>query len=255
MTTTAEIYEFMKLLAPPELQMDFDNAGFLVGGLERGVSRVLLSLDATSEVIAEAADMGAELIITHHPLIWNAMKRLTEADITQRRVLRLAENRISLISMHTNLDIAEGGVNDVLLELLGADFVSVLDEDGCGRVGLLREPTDMAHFLPFCKAALQSEGLRYYDAGRRVEKIAVMGGAGGGSVERAYALGCDSYVTADIKYDQFLTARELGINLIDGDHFCTENPVIFALCERLRLAFPGVEFYVSRVHGQTARFA
>ncbi len=255
MTTAGEIFEFLKLLAPLELQMDFDNAGFLVGGLDRPVGKALLSLDATSEVIDEAVCIGAELIITHHPLIWNPMKRMTDSDITQRRVMTLAENRISLISMHTNLDIADGGVNDVLLDLLGADLVSALDEDGCGRVGLMREPTDMVHFLPFCKAALKTNGLRYYDSGRPVERLAVMGGSGGGSVERAYALGCDTYVTADIKYDQFLTARELGINLIDGDHFCTENPVIYALRDRLCLAFPELKFEISGIHCQTAQFA
>ena len=143
----------------------------------------------------------------------------------------------------------------MLLSLLGADLICALDEDGCGRVGQLREPTDMAHFLPFCKAMLRTNGLRYYDAGRPVERLAVMGGAGGSSLERAYELGCDTYLTSDIKYDQFLTARELGINLIDGDHFCTENPVIYALHERLSLAFPGVELRVSQRHDQTAQFA
>lgn len=255
MTNVAEIFEFLKLLAPLELQMDFDNAGFLVGSRERPVQRVLLALDATSEVIAEAADVGAELIVTHHPLIWGGMKRVTDEDPTQRRVMALIENHISLISMHTNLDIADGGVNDVLLDLLGADLVSALDEDGCGRVGIMREPTDMEHFLPFCKAALRTNGLRYYDAGRPVERLAVMGGSGGGSIERAFALGCDTYVTADIKYDGFLCARELGINLIDGDHFCTENPVIYALRDRLHAAFPALELIVSEKHCQTARFA
>ena len=173
----------------------------------------------------------------------------------QRRVMKLVKNNISLVSMHTNLDIADGGVNDVLLSLLGADLISALDEDGCGRIGQLREPTDMAHFLPFCKAALRTNGLRYYDAGRPVERLAVMGGAGGSSLERAYELGCDTYLTSDIKYDQFLTARELGINLIDGDHFCTENPVIYALHERLSLAFPCIELRVSQRHDQTAQFA
>lgn len=254
-TTAGEIFEFLKLMAPLELQMDFDNAGFLVGDRGRRVEKALLALDATSEVIDEAIDFGADMIITHHPLIWNAMKSLTTDDIMQRRVMKLVKNNISLVSMHTNLDIADGGVNDVLLSMLGADLISALDEDGCGRVGQLREPTDMAHFLPFCKAALRTNGLRYYDAGRPVERLAVMGGAGGSSLERAYELGCDTYLTSDIKYDQFLTARELGINLIDGDHFCTENPVIYALHERLSLAFPGVELRVSQRHDQTARFA
>ena len=160
-TTAGEIFEFLKLMAPLELQMDFDNAGFLVGDRGRRVEKALLALDATSEVIDEAIDFGADMIITHHPLIWNAMKSLTTDDIMQRRVMKLVKNDISLISMHTNLDIADGGVNDVLLSLLGADLICALDEDGCGRVGQLREPTDMAHFLPFCKAMLRTNGLRW----------------------------------------------------------------------------------------------
>ena len=112
-TTAGEIFEFLKLMAPLELQMDFDNAGFLVGDRGRCVEKALLALDATSEVIDEAIDFGADMIITHHPLIWNAMKSLTTDDIMQRRVMKLVKNNISLVSMHTNLDIADGGVKDV----------------------------------------------------------------------------------------------------------------------------------------------
>ena len=99
-TTAGEIFEFLKLMAPLELQMDFDNAGFLVGDRGRRVEKALLALDATSEVIDEAIDFGADMIITHHPLIWNAMKSLTTDDIMQRRVMKLVKNDISLISMH-----------------------------------------------------------------------------------------------------------------------------------------------------------
>ena len=240
-TTAGEIFEFLKLMAPLEPQMDFDNAGFLVGDRGRRVEKASLALDATSEVIDEAIDFGADMIITHHPLIWNAMKSLTTDDIMQRRVMKLVKNNISLVSMHTNLDSCRRRRERRAAVAAGADLISALDEDGCGRVGQPREPTDMAHFLPFCKVALRTNGLRYYDAGRPVERLAVMGGAGGSSLERAYELGCDTYLTSDIKYDQFLTARELVINLIDGDHFCTENPVIYALYERLNLAFPCAE--------------
>ena len=102
-TTAGEIFELLKLMAPLELQMDFDNAGFLVGDRGRRVEKALLALDATSEVIDEAIDFGADMIITHHPLIWNAMKSLTTDDIMQRRVMKLVKNNISLVSMHTNL--------------------------------------------------------------------------------------------------------------------------------------------------------
>ena len=97
--------------------------------------------------------------------------------------------------------------------------------------------------------------LRYYDSGRQVSKLAVMGGSGGDSLETAYRLGCDTYLTADIKYHQFLEAQELGINLIDGDHFCTENLVIPVLAQRLRAAFPETKFTISKRHHQVIRFA
>ena len=112
----------------------------------------------------------------------------------------------------------------------------------------------MEEFLPFCKEKLHTNGLRYYDAGCAVKKLAVLGGSGGSSLVEAWRAGCDTYLTADVKYGVFLQARELGINLIDGDHFCTENPVIPVLAERLREAFPQTEFILSDRHGQTARF-
>ena len=156
--------------------------------------------------------------------------------------------------MHTNLDIAQGGVNDVLMAALGAEVTGSLDEDGCGRVGILTKAMPMEAFLPFCKSVLETAGLRYYDSGRTVFKLAVMGGSGGDSLETAHRLGCDTYLTADLKYHQFLEAQELGINLIDGDHFCTENLIIPVLARRLRAAFPETEFILSQRHHQVVRF-
>lgn len=249
-----ELFSFLCTLAPVEQQMDFDNSGFLLGRGEAVVKRVLLALDVSSEVIGEAIDKQAELIISHHPLIFHAIQSVTDGKHEQEKLLRLIENHIAVISMHTNLDIADGGVNDVLLSLFGLTAESPLDEDGCGRIGTFPEALSMAEFLPRCKALLKTRGLRYYDAGRPVKRLAVMGGSGGSSLERAAALGCDTYLTADIKYDQFLTARELGLNLIDGDHFCTENPVIEVLAAKLRQAFPQLEFLISERHSQTASF-
>lgn len=255
MSTVSDIYESLCRLAPPELQMSFDNAGFLLGHGDAEVKRALLSLDVTEEVIDEAIALHAELIVSHHPLIFHPEKTITDGSVLGRKLLRLIENHIAVISMHTNLDIAEGGVNDVLLSLLGAKALGPLDEDGCGRVGLLPAPLCMTDFLPYCKDKLRSAGLRYWDAGRQVYRIAVMGGSGADSIERAAALGCDTYVTADIKYHQFQTAVDLGINLIDGDHFCTENPVISDLCTKLTVSHPDVCFSVSSVHRQIIRFA
>ena len=250
MVTAKDIFENLCVLAPLELQLGFDNSGFLFGRDAASVTKALLALDVTSAVVDEAIEQGAELVISHHPLIFSPLK-----SVTDEKLLRLARHQIGVISMHTNLDIAKGGVNDVLMAALGAQVQGGLDEYGCGRVGRLDKAMPMEEFLPFCKAVLKTAGLRYYDSGRQVSKLAVMGGSGGDSLETAYRLGCDTYLTADIKYHQFLEAQELGINLIDGDHFCTENLVIPVLAQRLRAAFPETEFTISKRHHQVIRFA
>ncbi len=253
MTKVKNIFSYLCELAPLELQEDFDNAGFLLGHGDAAVTRALLALDITPPVIEEAREKQAQLLISHHPLIFSPLKTVTDPG-SGAKALRLAEQGTAVISMHTNLDIAEGGVNDVLINLLGAKAEEPLDAENCGRVGHLDKPLSMEKFLRFCKERLQTKGLRYYDAGRPVYKLAVMGGSGGSALAEAAAKGCDTYVTADIKYNQFLEAGELGINLIDGDHFCTENPVIPVLADQLRRRFPEVAFLVSERHGQLISF-
>lgn len=249
MTKVREIYDALCRIAPPALQLSFDNAGFLVGHADAEVKTVLLSLDITGEVIDEGGEIGAQLIVSHHPVIFHPLRSVT-SEGEGALVLRLIESRIAAICMHTNLDIAEGGVNDMLLEKLGAVCEGALDEDGCGRVGQLKEPMPLPDFLSFCKDRLHVNALRYVDAGKAVKRLAVMGGAGGEAMHCALARGCDTYVTADVKYHQFLNAAELGLNLIDADHFCTENPVMPILAEKLRGAFPEVEFRLSTRHRQ-----
>jgi len=249
MAKVLEIYKYLCDLAPLELQMDFDNSGLQLGRIESEVRKCLLSLDVTSDVVDEAIDAGAELIVSHHPLIFHSLKCIDD-----EKFLRLIENKIAVISMHTNLDIASGGVNDVLIEALGAKACQALDADGCGRIGLLEKRIDFNSFLDTCKKVLETKGLRYYDCGKDIQKIAVMGGSGGEELYRAAEMGCDVYVTSDIKYNHFLDAAELGISLIDGDHYCTENLVIPALADKLKKEFNSVEFFVSKVHKQLISF-
>lgn len=245
-----DVFDCLKDIAPLELQLGFDNAGLQLGRLNAPVERVLLALDVTSEVVDEAERIGAQLIVSHHPLIFSPIK-----SVSDELLLRLAEHGIAVISMHTNLDIAEGGVNDVLLELMGAKRECYLDADNCGRVGVLPEDMELSEFLMLCKAALKVGGLKYHDAHRQVRHIAVMGGSGGDYVEDSFEKGCDTYLTADIKHHQFLLAKEIGINLIDADHFCTENPIIPVLASRLTEALPDIDFRVSEVHSCPASFA
>ena len=263
MRTVKDIFDYLNLLAPIELKMSFDNVGILAGSAEAPVRKCLLALDITDEVIDEAVLIGADLIVSHHPLIFRELKSVVAEDLVGRKIIKLIKNDISAISMHTNLDIAQGGVNDALMSALGgcvSDFLEPCGSDadenpvGCGRIGELPESIELQSFLAICKQALHVNGLRYYDAGRPVRKLAVMGGSGGECIALAESLGCDTYVTADIKYNGFLDAKELGINLIDADHFCTENVVIPVLHEKLTAKFSDVGFSISSTHCQTAKF-
>lgn len=249
MPTVQQIFEHLCTIAPLELQMSFDNSGFLLGRGDREVRKTLLSLDITLPVIQEAENLGADLIISHHPLIFRALKEL-RPDGPGEKALLLAEKGIAALCMHTNLDIAEGGVNDVLIRLLGAEAEEALDAEGCGRVGTLPQELPLPAFLALCKEKLQVNALRYVDSGRPVHRLAVMGGSGADAMLDAVQKGCDTYVTSDVKYHSFLDALECGLNLIDADHFCTENPVIPVLRDQLEAAFPDVAFCVSQVHHQ-----
>ena len=266
MLTVTEVYDYLKSIAPPEMKMDFDNVGFLVGCAAGDANKILLSLDITSDVVSEALELGAGLIISHHPLFFS-LKSVTDTDITGRKIVRLLSGNISAICMHTNLDAARGGTNDALAIAAGiADDgrqAQLLCKDGTldnghsysyGRVGYLNSPLTLSEYLAMLKKSLNASGLRYHDADRAVFNVAVVCGSGGGQLHHAASLGCDTFVTADIKYDVFLEAKEMGINLIDGDHFCTENLVIAPLANKLRQAFPQADVLVSKKHRQTSCF-
>lgn len=263
MAAVKDVLGALAAFAPVCLKMDFDNVGLLVGCGETAVERILVALDITDEVIDEAVRVKAQLIVSHHPLFF-ALKSVTDGDRTGRKVAALLSHGISAICMHTNLDAAPGGVNDALAEAAGLRHTALLNADvrdeagrpySYGRVGSLESPMALPDYLVLLKKNLDTRGLRYHDAGRPVHKVATVGGSGGGELHHAVGQGCDTLVTSDIKYDVFLEAKELGLNLIDGDHFCTENLVTGVLRRELTARFPKINTTVSVVHGQTAHFA
>ncbi len=263
MAKVVDVFEYLNELAPVSLKMDFDNVGLLVGDASENVAKCLIALDITDEVITEAVQLGAQLIVSHHPIIFGSVKSVTADDLVGRKIIALVRSNISAICMHTNLDIAEDGVNDALMAALSVKpqrWLEACGSDssgnivGCGRIGELDEPMEFVDFMRICKSALNAKGLRYHYAGKPVKKLAVMGGAGGSSLMEAVNAGCDTYVTSDIKYNAFLDAKELGINLIDADHFCTENVIVPVLADKLSAKFPDVEVFISSVHKQTTQF-
>ena len=263
MASVKEIRDYFEQVIPSYMKLDFDNVGLLVGFCGSEVHTVLTALDITDSVIDEAVMTGAQLIVSHHPLLFDPLKHVTDDDSKGRKVIRLIQNGISAICLHTNLDTAEGGVNDCLMEVLGGRVTGLLDPHGShpdgrpygvSRLGELPAPVDFQDFLVRTKQRLHSDGLRYVDGGHPVYRIACCGGAGGADMWKAAAAGCDTYLTADLKYDHFLSAKELGLNLIDGDHFCTENVVIPHLRQLLLKRFPELQVKISKVHAQTVQF-
>ena len=253
-----EVYRALDSWAPFETQMDFDNAGFLVGRGERPVSRVLVALDITEQVVEESGLWGAQLVVSHHPVIFHPVKTITDASPLGRTLLRLAELGIAAICAHTNLDAAQAGVNDCLAQTLELGETTLLEQGGVdregrpygiGRVGRSAKPGCSAEdYAAFVKKALGCAGVRFCDGGKPVNRVSVGGGSCGSMLAEAAAAGCDTFVTADVKYDQFLQAKAMGISLMDAGHFATENVVCPALAEYLAKNFPGVRVELSKRH-------
>lgn len=257
MATVTEIYRFLDKKAPFYLQMSYDNAGFLVGRGEAEVKRLMVSLDITEEVIEEARQAGCQLIVSHHPIIFRPAKSITDSEPTGRCLLALTEKHIAAICAHTNLDAVAGGVNDALAQMLGLTDTVYLEQDGVdtegrpygiGRVGEVSGYPDVYTFAAFVRQRLHADGLRLEDAGKPVRKVAVGGGACGDMLSRVASHGCDTFVTSDVKYNTFLDARAMGINLIDAGHFSTEDVVCPVLADWLKTNFPEIQVFRSQLH-------
>ena len=261
MATVADILKFIETIAPPSMKESWDNVGLNCGRLDRPVTKILVALDPFTHVCAEAKEIGADLLITHHALIWKP-GFVTDQNIQGANTLFLIENGIAHINAHTNLDQAPGGVNDVLAQVLGLQDVEVLNPHGTddqGRPwGLIHMGTTDAQSLPdfltCVKETLHCDGLRYVDGGKPVCKVAVGGGSCSGAMQEVAAAGCDTFVTADVKYNGFWDAKDLGLNLIDAGHFHTENPVIGVLAAKLQAAFPEIPVKISETHRDCMKF-
>lgn len=265
MRTVNEIKTALFALAPAYMKENWDNVGLLCGRGEQEAETVLVALDPFPEVAREAKERGAQLLVTHHPLIFlvtGSLRAVNDESIVGQTILYLTENKIAAVNLHTNLDSAPGGVNDVLAEILGLTNTQVLSpagEDGQGRaygLGRYGEITtcELPDFLSRVKKRLNCGGLRYVSGGKPVRKVAVGGGSCGEFLKNAADLGCDTFLTADVKYNQFADAKELGINLIDAGHFPTEAPVCKYLAAELRKTFPDLCVLESETNRDCVQF-
>ena len=255
MTTVADILNFIEPLAPTSLKMDWDNVGLLCGSKSASVTKILVALDPFEHVCNEAAAWGAELIVTHHPIIFRPLPNVTDETSIGRGLMTLSRHGINAVNAHTNLDCAPGGVNDVLAQTLGLRNIEVIPG---GIPNLLRmgdvDEQPLSQFLSTVKGHLGCDGLRYVDVGKPVHRVAVGGGACADFLAEVAAAGCDTFVTSDVKYNGFWDAQDLGLNLIDAGHFYTENPVCAYLAEKIRGQFPDLAVQISKNHADCMKF-
>lgn len=253
-----DIYEFIDRIAPFNTCDEFDNVGLLVGDMNAQISGVLLATDITFDVIDEAKVKGCNLIVTHHPVIFNPLKAVTKGSIQYS----LIESGISVISAHTNLDMACGGVSDMMLDLMGFESTKIFEvigerdgkEVGYGKIVTLDEPMNTDEFVEMVKGAFDVHTVRYTDSGKPITKFAVCSGAGGSNTELAVAYGLDAYVTGDCKHNNFIDAKNLGLTLIDAGHYYTERIFAPALAAKLKREFYDTTFIVSEADTDPALY-
>jgi dinuclear metal center YbgI/SA1388 family protein len=258
MTTVSEIEQALFRLAPKEGAMDWDNVGHLLGDPQQPVEQVLVALDITEAVADEAIEKKCQLIVSHHPVMnckWLPVQTVRDDTPQGHLLLKLLRNGVSAICMHTNLDVAVGGVNDCLAEALELENIQLLgDPEGLCRQGTLPSEIPLQDFVSQVSKALNCNGVRFADAGKPVCRVAVGGGACGEYEDAAIAAGCDTFVTSDLSYHQFLDAAGKGINLIDAGHFPTEDPVCNQLISFLTAQFPELTVSKSTSHREVIQY-
>lgn len=241
MLTVQQVYDFINERAPFETQVAYDNSGLLVGHPDNEVTGIHFALDVTNKVIDEAISHGANLIVTHHPMLFSPIKRLVETDYQARLLCRLIREGISLISAHTNLDQATGGVNDVLAQCIG---LTDIQGEGFVRVGTLPSPMTAGELAASISAALGDVVRVMGDASAQVEKVGMCSGSGADEWPAAAAMGAQAFLTGEAKHHIALEAADRGVVLLEAGHHATEEPGIFALAKALQMSELGVQYNV-----------
>ena len=246
--TVQTVYDLIHAVAPFDTQMEGDNSGLLVGSPSLEVNRILFALDVTGPVIDEAVALGAELIVTHHPLMFSAIRSLTDETYEGRLIRRMVRENISLIAAHTNLDYAAGGTNDILAALCGLVEIS---GEGLFRAGFLPQPMTVRAFADLLGENLETMVRVMGPEDGMIRRVGLCSGSGGDEWIRAQEAGCDAFVSGEIKHHYALAMADAGITSFECGHFATEEPGLAALAEALQNSLDHVEsnmrVYVSAV--------
>ena len=230
--TVIELYNKLNEIIPTELSCPWDRDGLeSCPEPQREVKKLLIALDCTNEVIDKAIEEGADVIISHHPLFFGGLGNINALTFDGARAVKLAKANIATMSFHTRLDALEGGVNDILAQRLGLESVEIIGNENICRIGNLPAEMDVLDFAKEVKGRLSyGEGeceatVAVCPGGRKVKRVAVLGGSGGDDIGVAAAHGADTFVTGELKYHERLSATDFGMNLICAGHFFTEYPV------------------------------
>lgn len=255
--TLADIVDIMEKKAPRELKESYDNVGLMVGNRQSKISRVLIALDCTLEVIDEAINKKAELIITHHPLLFKKPASITTDTLQGSKIIKLISNNINLYSSHTNLDSVCGGMNDTIMDMLGIQNSSTLEpiasfegyQGAIGRIGNI-DRVSLKKFISHIKAQLNIKNLRYTgDINGEIERVAVINGSGQDYISIAFNEGAQCIITGDTTYHYASDYEELGCSIIDIGHFSSEWLVFVNLMKKIvkdnSEFFEGTEIIIS----------
>ena len=249
--TVAQMLEIVNSIAPFELAEEWDNVGLLAGNPESPVERVLCALDLRLDVVREAQNKGCQLIVTHHPILFRGRKNLLETDAEGRMLCALVRSGIAMIAAHTNFDNAHPGVNDALAAALGLEDVAVL-ENGM-RLGTIKQ-TKFGLFCDAARDALRGPVRCYGDPMRRIQRVAVLGGAGENFARQALEAGADVYLTGEMAYHKGLDATDNGLCVIEAGHCATEYPAISLLCRGLQNAADAVQYGICVLQSESEVF-
>ncbi len=233
-----EIYDFLDTISPFDGQAEWDNSGFLVGERNACADRILFALDATPQVVAEAKEKRCALLVTHHPILFSAVKSFTERD----PAYLAAKAGVAVICAHTSYDFAPRGVADVLCEAVGLTDVCA-SECGEFRIGKT-QPVKTRAFAERVGKTLSAPVFMALPE-KELRTVAVCGGAGACFLQAAKAQGADALLTGEAKHHEWLEAEALGIALLCAGHFETEHPAVAALCSRVQAAFPQITCILS----------
>lgn len=235
----SDVYNFINEIAPFNKALEYDNTGLLVGDLNSNVNKIGVCLDITGQVVEQAITLNCNLIISHHPIIFTPLKSLLSDSI----VYKLAENNISAICAHTNLDSAKDGVNDCLCNALEIRVTESIADPKyenyppIARLGTLAKEMNPQEFAAFVKEKLNCPDVRFCSKGKSIKKVAVCGGASSELLSEVYQKGADAFITSEVKHHEWLIANNLDLTVIDAGHFSTEYVVVDSLCQKIKDKF------------------